>query len=117
MLILLDPTAGLLSLQQYQMYARPYIEEVAVHVKIPVILHVCGQTTAIIDTIPDTMVVMGNIDPVGVMLQMDEVSVERKTCALINAMRSHRNFIVSTGCDVPRATSLKNVEAFMYACR
>lgn len=138
MLMLLDPTAVLLSPSSYEHFVQPSVEQVARAVEIPVILHICGQTTPIIkqlagtavsalsldsdvilpdimDEVPGEMAVMGNINPVAVMLNMDGSAVAREVSRLIEAMKKYPNFILSTGCDVPKDAPLENIEAFMSA--
>lgn len=138
--VLLDPTAVLLSPDLYDTFVKPYVEKVTEVLDIPVILHVCGQTTPIMKNlastrvdalsldsdvnlpeimplIPDDMLIIGNINPVGTMLYADAEGVRSETRNLIEKMRRHRNFILSSGCDLPANTPLENIEAFMQAAR
>lgn len=136
--VLLDPTAVLLSPDLYDTFVKPYVEKVTEVLDIPVILHVCGQTTPIMKNlastrvdalsldsdvnlpgimplIPEDMLIIGNINPVGTMLYADAEGVRSETRNLIEKMRRHRNFILSSGCDLPANTPLENIEAFMQA--
>lgn len=138
--VLLDPTAVLLSPDLYETFVKPYVEKVTEVLDIPVILHVCGQTTPIMKNlastrvdalsldsdvnlpeimplIPEDMLIIGNINPVGTMLYADAEGVRSETRNLIEKMRRHRNFILSSGCDLPANTPLENIEAFMQAAR
>ena len=138
--VLLDPTAVLLSPGLYDTFVKPSVEKVAEALDIPVILHVCGQTTPIMKNlasthvdalsldsdvnlleimplIPDDMVIIGNIHPVSIMLYADADEVRSATLRLVEEMRPFRNFILSTGCDLPSDTPLANIDAFMKAAR
>lgn len=136
--VLLDPTAVLLSPSLYDTFVKPSIEKVARALDIPVILHVCGQTTPIMKNlastqvdalsldsdvnlpdimslIPDDMVIIGNIHPVDILLHAEPKEVYRETVHLIKQMRHYQNFILSSGCDLPAQTPLQNIAAFMQA--
>ncbi len=138
MIVLLDPTAVLLSPNLYGEFVQPYVERVADALDIPVVLHVCGQTTPIMEKLADTrvdglsldsdvvlpeimhliddeMVIIGNVNPVATMLQKDAAGVYEETEVLIHAMEKYENFIVSTGCDVPLEAPLENLAAFTAA--
>ena len=65
--------------------------------------------------IPEDILLIGNIHPVKVMLDMDAEEVYMETSNLLHQMTAFQNFIIATGCDVPAKTSLNNIEAFMNA--
>jgi uroporphyrinogen decarboxylase len=138
MIMLLDPTAVLLSPKLYDSFARPSIEQVATALNVPTILHVCGQTTplmsnlaatkiaglsldsdvdipSIMHLIPDEMVVLGNINPVSVFLNGEANTVNQETKKLMEHMMHHDNFVMSSGCDLPTETPLENLESFAKA--
>lgn len=116
------------------------MQRVTEGVSVPVILHVCGRTTNLIPSfvkndvqglsldsdvdlsqldgrIPEDVAIIGNVSPVDVMLNEDAVGVHRGTTGLLEAMDGRRNFIASTGCDVPPATPTENLAAFVQAVR
>ena len=139
-IILLEPTAALLSPELYENFVGPYVQRVIDVLQVPVVLHVCGQTTKLIPSflkndvqglsldsdvnlaevalmIPDNVVIIGNLHPVDVMLQSDAESVYRSTQTLLDQMKQHGNFMASTGCDVPPGTQWDNLIAFSRAVR
>lgn len=61
------------------------------------------------------MVLIGNLDPVRVMLNLTPPEIYQRAIELLNAMESVPNFILSSGCDLPPATPLENIEAFCQA--
>jgi uroporphyrinogen decarboxylase len=101
-----------------------------------VLYHVCGSTQALLpcfaelnaniiqldslvdlaearSVLPERMVIMGNLDPVGDMLfgTPDKVIETSKTC--IQKAGVNGRFILSPGCEVPRDTPPANLEALI----
>jgi uroporphyrinogen decarboxylase len=103
--------------------------------------HICGNTTNIVESMVDTGVdllsldnvvdmraakgkvgnrvcIVGNVDPVKVMLEgtADDVESAVRGC-FAQAWDSPCGFILATGCDIPNASPAENVERFMDAAR
>lgn len=137
-IVLLDPTAVLLSPELYDQFAGQYISRIVEELSVPVVIHTCGNTTNIVPNmcktgahglsldgvvnfpeiakiVPDDVVLIGNVDPVRVMLNMTPQEVYAQTMQLLKDMEGVPNYILSTGCDLPPATPLDNVEAFCSA--
>ncbi|MCJ7549000.1 MAG: methylcobamide--CoM methyltransferase, partial [Anaerolineae bacterium] len=72
---------------------------------------------ATIEAMPEDVVLVGNVDPVSVIVQSSPEQVASATRGLLDAMVPYPNFILSTGCDLPPETPLANIEAFMHAGR
>jgi len=136
----LEPSATMLSPKQFREYSGLYVSKLVEGMATPTILHICGDATHLIDamvstgaqglsldamvdlpavakSIPSDVVLLGNISPTAVMVDMPPAGVYEKTRSLVEAMRPHRNFILSTGCDLPLETPLANIQAFMDAGR
>ena len=64
---------------------------------------------------PSDVLVMGNIDPVGIMKQASPEKVKEETMLLLRNAAKWKNFVLSTGCDVPPEVPMKNIEAFYEA--
>jgi len=137
--VILEPTAVMLSPDHFSRFANPALNDLAGTVRgagaYPV-LHVCGDTTPLLARMADSgadglsldsqvdlgeaaartgpdLVLMGNIDPVGVMLEMDAGGV-RETCdRLLGEMETIPNFVLASGCDLPADTPRENIAAFM----
>jgi uroporphyrinogen decarboxylase len=127
----------------YQKYACPYekrlVKELAAK-GVPLILHICGDSTRIISDMARTgaqmlevdytinaekcreatqgrNVLVGNVDPSNVMtLNGPRVVIEACRTA-IQTMGKQGWFILSTGCTLPATTPAENVEAMMEAAR
>ena len=99
-----------------------------------VILHNCGNTLKLVPALLSTGVMgihFGNVvDMSGIMPQMPPCilafgniepvlfrsgsieEIREATYALLSRMRKYRNFVLSSGCDIPPGTSLKNIDEF-----
>ncbi len=139
--VMAEPAAGLLSNEDHQMYATPYVKQIVDAVQdddFTVILHNCGNTGqctgAMVETgaaamhfgnlvdipqalteVPEHMLVMGNLDPVGIFKQATPEQVAAATTNLLEKTRGAKNFVISSGCDLPPAVPEANLEAFFGA--
>ncbi len=140
-LAVLEPTAVMLSPEAFRQFSGQYVEAIfkAVPGVVPV-LHICGHSSHLFDEmvatgaeglsldspidfpeaakrLPCDVVLIGNIDPVGVMRDGDPATVREAVRSLCDGMRPYPNFLLSTGCDLPPDTPLENIRAFMEAGR
>lgn len=139
--VMAEPAAGLLSNEDHEMYATPYIRRIVEEVQddtFTVVLHNCGNmgqcTAAMVATgaralhfgnridmaqvlkeVPGEVLVMGNLDPVAVFKQGTPEQVAAATTALLEQTRGARNFVLSTGCDLPPRVPEANLKAFFDA--
>jgi len=135
---ILEPTAVMLSPRQFREFSGQYVAQIVDSLEAMPVLHICGNTTHLLDEmvatgaqglsldsavdlpaaarrVPEEVVLIGNINPTAVMLYETPANVYRATCDLLEAMAPHRNFVLSTGCDLPPETPLANIQAFMDA--
>ncbi len=140
MIAILEPTAVMLSPQSYWQFSGQFVKRLIESMSVFPILHICGDTrhllpemvktgakglsldslvdfSAAIKSVPADVYLIGNIDPVRVMLQETPKGVGRAVGDLLQTMAAHENFILSTGCDLPPETPLENIEAFMQAAK
>jgi uroporphyrinogen decarboxylase len=66
-------------------------------------------------TVEGNILLCGNLDPAAVFCQSNPGVVRDQTRALLAATAPYRNFLISSGCDIPPATCLENVDAFFEA--
>ena len=135
-----DPTSGLLSRKHYERFAAPYVKRVVDAVDCPVVLHVCGKTTHIIEPmcatgvqgisvdtmvdlpsivsiVPSGIAIIGNLDPVGPLLTGSPEETASVTKKLLDTMRDVPNYMFSAGCEVAPETPLENIQAIMQTAR
>lgn len=139
--IMAEPAAGLLSNEDCFNYSSVYIKKIVESVQdenFIVILHNCGNTghctQAMLKTkakclhfgnkidmikalneCPSEILVMGNLDPVGVLKMSNANDVHLQTLKLLKETSNYTNFILSTGCDVPPNIPMENIQAFYDA--
>ena len=139
--IMAEPAAGLLSNDDCQEYSTVYVKQIVEAVQdenFTVILHNCGNkgqcTQAMIDSgaaalhfgnavdmvatleqCPSDLIVMGNIDPVGILKQASSEDVYRITSDLLTKTAGYKNFVISSGCDMPPLVPEANIKAFYKA--
>lgn len=140
MICILEPTACFLSPTAFRQFCSTSISQIIRHIDAASILHVCGNTThlasamaetgaqglsldALVDlavvarNVPSDCVLIGNIDPVRVMVNGNPADVARAVRDLHEHMATVENFIISTGCDLPPETPIENIAAMVEAAR
>lgn len=139
--IMAEPAAGLLSDDDCFQYSSLYVKRIIEAVQddsFAVILHNCGNmghcTPAMLKTgakgyhfgnkadmvealeaSPADVLIMGNLDPVGVFKMASTGEISRQTEELLGRTTSYPNFIISSGCDTPPEVPFANIEAFYQA--
>jgi uroporphyrinogen decarboxylase len=137
-LIMAEPTAGLISPAAVMEFSSPYIKRIIDAVEdqhFQVILHNCGarighlaakresgasalhfgkpmDLPAALKNVPPDLVLCGNLDPAGVFVNSTPAEVASLTEQLLAATAGFRNFVISSGCDIPAHTPMANIDAF-----
>ena len=140
LVVILEPTAVLLSPMAFSEFSGQYVQSIASGCAALSVLHICGDTSALLDgmcetgvhglsldsvvdfgaavkNVPESVVLIGNIDPVRVMGAADPSVVTGAVRDLIEAVNGHKNFILSTGCDLPLETPLENIDKLIDTAR
>ena len=140
-----DSPAGpsMISPEMYRQYGLPYEQKIAAaaHAEgLPYMLHICGDTSLILDDILETgadameldyktdvvsacekmagkMCFVGNIDPSGVLGLGTVEDVERETVKLLDVFADNPRFILNSGCALPPATPSENIETMIRIAR
>lgn len=141
--IIAEPAAGLLSPEMCRDFSSKYVKKIVDAVQdenFMVILHNCGNTKLLVPhmlatgamgyhfgnavnmldimpQIPEDRIAFGNIDPASVFKGGTSEEMKSKTLQLLKDMKPFRNYVLSSGCDVPPGTPLENVEAFYSALK
>ena len=142
-IVMAEPVSGLLSPTLEEEFSSPYVKKIVDAVQddgFSVIYHNCGDnvprmldsilTTGaaayhfgnsvdmekdIIAKVPSSTLVMGNIDPAGILRMGTPEKVREETLALLGKCAKYPNFLLSSGCDIPPMTPWENVKAFFAA--
>jgi uroporphyrinogen decarboxylase len=142
-IVIAEPAAGLISNDDCITYSSKYVRQIVDVVQdesFIVILHNCGNpghcTPAMLEAgaaalhfgnmidivevlrnCPEDILIMGNIDPVSVLKMSSPEVIKETTSDLLNKTSEYGNFVLSTGCDVPPAVPMANIEAFYAALK
>lgn len=140
-ILMAEPAAGLLSPALIEKFSTPYVQRIRRAVEdedFVLIYHNCGNITPIMDKVgkicaraysvgnaiemedalkglPSESLVMGNIDPAGILASGTPEMVWSKTRALLERCGGYENFVLSSGCDIPPSAPLRNLDAFFEA--
>lgn len=136
--IMAEPAAGLLADEECFQFSSVYVKEIVEAVQddsFAVILHNCGNSgqctpamiasgavglhfgnaiamEEVLEACPSDCLVMGNLDPVGVFRQGSPDSIKIASSVLLKQTASYKNFVISSGCDLPPGVSVDNLNAF-----
>lgn len=139
--IMAEPAAGLLSNEDCSQFSSVYIKRIVEKVQddsFLMILHNCGNTgqcteamletgakayhfgnaismTEVLKQCPPDVLVMGNINPVGVLRMMTPGQIGKEVTSLLEETAGFSNFVLSTGCDVPPNVPAENIQAYYDA--
>ena len=140
--VMAEPLTGLLSPGLAEEFSEPYVREIVEAVQddnFLVIYHNCGDNTIpMIDSIlrtgaaayhfgnsismadmlthiPSGVVAMGNVDPASQFRNGTPASIREETLRIMGECCQYPNFVISSGCDIPPASSWENIDAFFAA--
>lgn len=137
--IIAEPAAGLLSDDDCLEYSSNFVKQIVDSVQdetFTIILHNCGNTghctnamiasgakalhfgnainmEDVLKQCPKDIVVMGNLNPVGVFKQGTRESVRKATRKLLEETAGYPNFVISSGCDLPPFVPEENINTFL----
>lgn len=139
-IIMAEPLAGILSPRLVQEFSSDFVKRIVDELQddeFIVIYHNCGNNVVkmadsiasvgcpiyhfgnvikledMIEKMPKDVVVMGNIDPVGVLKDGRVEFVEKATKDLLDVCSKYDNFVLSSGCDVPHSAPWDNIDMFI----
>jgi uroporphyrinogen decarboxylase len=141
--IIAEPTAGLMSPASVREFSSPYVRQIIAAVEdgaFQIILHNCGarighleaklestarilhfgkpmDLVAALAKVSDDIVLSGNLDPSEVFVGLSADEVKQRTVALLAATASRKNFVISSGCDIPAQAPLANLDAFFTSAK
>ena len=131
-----DPAACLLDPKTYARFAGAPVKRMVEELGVPLLLHICGDTTHLIDDmcatgvkvisvdaavdikaiaprVPQDVLILGNLNPVGTIRNGTPQEVVEETKALLDKLSDIPNWRFCTGCDLPPDTPIENINALM----
>ncbi|NLN47666.1 MAG: methyltransferase [Clostridiales bacterium] len=142
-IVIAEPAAGLLSPDICEEFSSKYVKKIVDAVQdenFIVIYHNCGNTVPLIDSIigigaiayhfgdavdigrilekiPSDIPVLGNLSPAEHFRGGTPQSVAIATNKMLIKAKGYKNYIPSSGCDIPPLTAIENIEAFFAAVK
>ena len=146
LICVLEPSAVMLGPGQFEEFSALYVRRIHESCKlseVSTVYHICGNSMhlvnamaasgvdalsldsaeagvdlpAVAESVPENMVLIGNLNPTGSILHGLPDDVVRDVNKLLAIMSGYGNFVLSTGCDLPQETPADNISAFMKAGR
>ena len=140
--VIAEPLAGILSPDMAQEFSHPYVKKIvdALHSDaFAVIYHNCGNSVShmlpgifaigadayhfgnavdmaeVMAKAPADALCMGNVDPASQFVQGTPESMTEATRELLAKCGHYKNFVISSGCDIPFHAKWENIQAFFAA--
>ena len=137
-----EPLAGLLSPALAEEFSHPYVKRIIDAVQdddFAVFYHNCGNNVPLMkkgiyelgamgyhfgDAItlvdmfegaPEDALVMGNVSPSAQFRNGTPETMREETLKVLEACASYKNFVLSSGCDIPPQSSWENIDSFFAA--
>ncbi len=142
--LMAEPLTGMLSPELAEEFSSPYVKQIVDAVQdddFLVLYHNCGNNTVqmidsllsigasayhfgnsvnmkdVLEKVPSDVIVMGNVDPARQFRNGTVESIKEETNKVMNECCGYKNFIISSGCDIPPASNWDNIDAFFDAVK
>ena len=142
--VVAEPLAGLLSPDLEEEFSGEYMKRIVLEVQTDeflVIYHNCGNCTIqqiesiaqngcrilhfgnaidmaeMLPKVPESIIAMGNVDPAGQFRNGTPEGVKAATISLMEKCGQYKNYVPSSGCDIPPMSPWENIEAFFEGVR
>ena len=141
-IVMAEPLAGMLSPDLAKEFSEPYVKKICDCVitdEFLLIYHNCGDNillmadsilntgascyhfgnsvnlSEMIKLFPEDTLVMGNVDPAAGIKCGTPEFVKAETKRIMEECKDHKNFVISSGCDIPHESPWENIDAFFSA--
>jgi len=142
--IMAEPAAGLLSPGLVEEFSSRYVKKIAGRVKddhFLFVYHNCGpntplmlpslmgigadayhfgdaiKMTQVLEGIPADVLVMGNVSPSAQFRNGTPESIYSVTTELLRECSKYKNFVISSGCDIPPSSPWANIDSFFKSVK
>jgi MtaA/CmuA family methyltransferase len=135
-----EPTASaaMISPAAFRQFVLPRLQTITANLNVPCILHICGDTSPVLDSIGQTgadvisldqcmnlseprstlpgAVIGGNVDPINSLLHGSREQIAADTLSCLRTVGTDR-FILMSGCGVPPGTPVEKVAAMVETAK
>lgn len=143
-IMMAEPLAGLLNPDMAEEFSHCYVKEIVKALQdenFSVIYHNCGNSVAsmldgifaigadgyhfgnavdmeaVLKAAPADALCMGNVDPASQFVQGTPETMSTAVQDLLDRCGSYKNFVLSSGCDIPAHANWDNIQAFFSAAK
>ena len=143
-IVIAEPLAGILSPDMAVEFSHPYVKKIVDAMQtedFAVIYHNCGNSVShmlpgifaigasayhfgnavdmaeVMAAAPAQCLCMGNVDPAAQFVQGTAESMTEATKNLLAQCGHYKNFVISSGCDIPYHAKWENIQAFFNALK
>ena len=143
-IVIAEPLAGILSPDMAAEFSHPYVKKIVDAMQtedFAVIYHNCGNSVShmlpgifsigaaayhfgnavdmadVMAAAPTDCLCMGNVDPAAQFVQGTAESMTEATRQLLEKCGHYKNFVISSGCDIPYHAKWENIHAFFNALK
>ena len=143
-IVIAEPLAGILSPDMAAEFTHPYVKKIVDAMQtddFAVIYHNCGNSVShmlpgifsigaaayhfgnavdmadVMAAAPADCLCMGNVDPAAQFVQGTAESMTEATRQLLEKCGHYKNFVISSGCDIPYHAKWENIHAFFNALK
>ena len=143
-IVIAEPLAGILSPDMAAEFSHPYVKKIVDAMQtedFAVIYHNCGNSVShmlpgifsigaaayhfgnavdmaeVMAAAPAECLCMGNVDPAAQFVQGTAESMTEATRQLLEKCGHYKNFVISSGCDIPYHAKWENIHAFFNALK
>ena len=143
-IMMAEPLAGILSPDMAEEFSVPYVKRIVDALQddeFAVLYHNCGNSVLsmlepifsqgaaayhfgnaiemekVMEQAPTDVLCMGNIDPAAQFAHGTPESMKAATKELLEKCGSYKNFVPSSGCDIPAHAKWENIQAFFEALK
>lgn len=141
-IVMAEPLAGVLSPAMMEEFSSPYVKQIIEALQtedFAIIYHNCGNSVpamlpqvfaqgaaayhfgnaadieSILRQAPSDILCMGNVDPVSMFVQGTPETMKANVTDMLSRCSSYKNYVISSGCDIPAHASWDNINAFFDA--
>ncbi len=143
-IVIAEPLAGILSPDMAAEFSHPYVKRIVDALQaedFAVIYHNCGNSVSsmlsgiftigatayhfgnavdmafVMENTPADVLCMGNVDPAAQFVQGTPESMTAAVAELLSKCGGYKNYVVSSGCDIPFHARWENIQAFFDALK
>lgn len=131
-------SASMISPKMFKRFVLPLIQKICTSLRAPIVLHICGKTTILLESMNETSaavlsldqcmdldearrlapgaVLGGLVDPIGSLLMGSPQNVVEDTLHCLKTAGLER-FILMSGCGAPPKTPLENMKAMVRTAK